>query len=320
MRIQLKRGTSAQLATYTPVEGELVVADVNSASPSLVVGDGTTAGGKNVNFPMPSINYFGSVKVTGSNTITADATSEELVYSGDGLTISANEATNTISFQNPYKSFFGLTDVSIVGGSQANDMVLINSDGSEITSASFVEKAAAFLGAILTVDGDGSTLDADLLDGNEATAFMTNASVTTKGDLLVATGSASPTRFAVGDNNQILVADSTQGNGVKWGKVPLLFTWVEKNANFTAIAGTGYLLDTIAPIQVTLPSSPIFGDQVKIIDGGGGAATNNITVTPGNEKINGQAVNVVLDYAKAIATFTYYNNTRGWIEERHGLL
>ena len=40
----------------------------------------------------------------------------------------------------------------------------------------------------------------------------------------------------------------------------------------------------------------------------------------GNEKINGQAVNVVLDYAKAIATFTYYNNTRGWIEERHGLL
>ena len=54
--------------------------------------------------------------------------------------------------------------------------------------------------------------------------------------------------------------------------------------------------------------------------GRGGAATNNITVTPGNEKINGQAVNVVLDYAKAIATFTYYNNTRGWIEERHGLL
>ncbi len=37
---------------------------------------------------------------------------------------------------------------------------------------------------MLTVDGDGSTLDADLLDGNEATAFMTNATVTTKGDLL----------------------------------------------------------------------------------------------------------------------------------------
>ena len=39
MRIQLKRGTTAQLATYTPVEGELVVPDIDSASPSLDDGD-----------------------------------------------------------------------------------------------------------------------------------------------------------------------------------------------------------------------------------------------------------------------------------------
>jgi len=320
MRIQLKRGTSAQLATYTPVEGELVVADVDSASPSLVVGDGATVGGKSVNFPMPNINYFGSVAVTGSNTITADASSEALTYTGDGLSISANESTQTITFTNPYKTFFGLNDVDITSGAEANDIVLISGDGSQLTSGSFTEKAASFMAAILTVDGDGSTLDADLLDGNHATAFMTNASVTTKGDLLVATGSASPTRFAVGDNNKVLVADSTNPAGVSWGEVPLLFNWVEKAVSFTGIAGAGYILNTSNPITCTLPSSPSFGNQIKIIDGAGAAATNNITINPGSEKIDGQALSVTLDYNKAIATYTFYNSVRGWIEERHGLL
>ena len=151
MRIQLKRGTTAQLATYTPVEGELVVADIDSASPSLVVGDGSTAGGKIVNIPLASLNYFGSIAVTGSNTITAATASEALTYTGDGLSISANDSTNTVTFTNAYKSFFGLTDVDITSGTEANDMVLISGDGSQITSASFTEKASAFMAAILTI-------------------------------------------------------------------------------------------------------------------------------------------------------------------------
>jgi len=321
MRIQLKRGTSAQLATYTPVEGELVIADISSASPSLVVGDGATAGGKNVNFPMPPINYFGSVAVTGSNTITADTSSEMLSYTGDGLTISANEATSTITFQNPYKSFFGLTDVQVTAGAEANDMLLISGDGSQITSASYTEKASAFLAAILTVDGDGSLLDADKLDGNEATAFMTNATVTTKGDLLVATGSATPARLAVSaDDNKILVTDSSANTGVKWGNVPFNFNWVEKAASFEAVAGEGYIIDTSTAVTVTLPAAPAFGQQVKVIDGSGAAASQNITVNPNSGKIDGQSANVTLDYNKAIATYTFYNSTRGWIQEQSGIL
>ena len=321
MRIQLKRGTSAQLATYTPVEGELVVVDISSASPSLVVGDGTTAGGKNVNFPMPAINYFGSVGVTGSNTITADDPSEALTYTGDGLTISANEATNTITFQNPYKNFFGLSDVQIVAGSEANDMVLVSGDGSQITSASFNEKASAFLASILTVDGSGSGLDADKLDGNEATAFMTNATVTAKGDILVATGDATPDRLAVSpDNDKILVTDSTTNSGLKWGNVPFNFNWIEKTTSFEAVAGEGYILDTSTAITVTLPAAPTFGQQVKVIDGSGAAASQNITINPNGGNIDGQSANVTLNYNKAIATYTFYNSTRGWIQEQSGIL
>lgn len=323
MRIQLKRGTTAQLATYTPVEGELVVADIDSASPSLVVGDGSTAGGKIVNIPLASLNYFGSIAVTGSNTITAAGASEALTYTGDGLSISANDSTNTVTFTNAYKSFFGLTDVDITSGTEANDMVLISGDGSQITSASFTEKASAFMAAILTVDGAGSTLDADSVDGIHAAAFMTNDTVTTKGDLLVATASSTPARLGVsGDNDKILISDSTTNTGMKWGTVPMNFTWSEKNtATFDAVAGEGYIVDsTQQAVTVVLPASPTFGQQIKIMDGAGTASTSNIIINPNGNNIQGSAANVTLSYDKATVTYTYYNSTRGWLQDLSGIL
>jgi hypothetical protein len=42
------------------------------------------------------------------------------------------------------------------------------------------------------------------------------ATATTKGDLLVATGSATIVRQAIGTNGQLLIADSTVTNGLKW--------------------------------------------------------------------------------------------------------
>lgn len=42
------------------------------------------------------------------------------------------------------------------------------------------------------------------------------STVTTKGDLIVATASGTVVRQAVGTNGQILTADSTQADGVKW--------------------------------------------------------------------------------------------------------
>ena len=40
--------------------------------------------------------------------------------------------------------------------------------------------------------------------------------VTAKGDLIVATANGSVTNQAVGTNNQVLMADSAQADGVKW--------------------------------------------------------------------------------------------------------
>jgi len=42
---------------------------------------------------------------------------------------------------------------------------------------------------------------------------------TTKGDLIVFTGSGTPVRQAIGTNNQVLTADSAQTNGLKWESI-----------------------------------------------------------------------------------------------------
>lgn len=44
--------------------------------------------------------------------------------------------------------------------------------------------------------------------------------VDAKGDLIVATAADSVSRLAVGSNNQVLIADSAEATGVKWGATP----------------------------------------------------------------------------------------------------
>lgn len=51
-----------------------------------------------------------------------------------------------------------------------------------------------------------------------------------KGDLITATADNTPARLAVGSNNQVLIADSAQASGLKWGTVPLV------SANFKGVA------------------------------------------------------------------------------------
>ena len=62
-----------------------------------------------------------------------------------------------------------------------------------------------------------------------ADAAIPKSTVTTKGDLIVATASGTVTRVGVGSNTQVLTADSTTASGVKWaaasggGSIPDIF-------------------------------------------------------------------------------------------------
>lgn len=52
-----------------------------------------------------------------------------------------------------------------------------------------------------------------------ADGAIQKSTVTTKGDILVATGSATLVRQGVGTNGQVLTADSTQADGVVWASI-----------------------------------------------------------------------------------------------------
>ena len=63
----------------------------------------------------------------------------------------------------------------------------------------------------------GSSIDSTLK--TQIDAQIPDSLLTTKGDLIAATGASTPTRLGIGSNNQVLTADSTASTGMKWAAV-----------------------------------------------------------------------------------------------------
>lgn len=87
----------------------------------------------------------------------------------------------------------------------------------------------------------------------------------------------------------------------------------KKTANFTAVSGEGYFVDTSSSaITVTLPASPSAGAIVSIADYTNTFATNPVTVGRNSEKIGGVAANASLGTDGLSVTFVYVDSTEGW--------
>jgi len=90
--------------------------------------------------------------------------------------------------------------------------------------------------------------------------------------------------------------------------------WQDKSSAYTASDGDNLFVDTSGgAVTITLPASPSIGNQVKIIDSHGTAATNNITVGRNSQKIQGTAADLTISTNRAGIALVFYDSDNGWL-------
>lgn len=201
--LQLRRGTTVQHSSFTGAVGEVTV---DTTKDTVVVHDGSTAGG----FPLAKESAIADfitltdLSVTdsgGDGSLSYNNTTGVLTYTGPsasdvrahftagtGITITTGQIavdTSTIATQ----SYVTTAINNVLDGAPAaldtlNELAAaINDDASyasTITTALGLKLDAAdytasdILTKIKTVDGSGSGLDADLLDGNSSSHYRIN--------------------------------------------------------------------------------------------------------------------------------------------------
>ena len=94
--------------------------------------------------------------------------------------------------------------------------------------------------------------------------------------------------------------------------VVTIFTNTELSSNVTLAKNTNYFVNTSAARTLTLPASPSTGDQIYIFDASNNALTNNITVLPNSNKVQGSVQNLIIDSNAATVALTYTGSSYGW--------
>lgn len=127
-------------------------------------------------------------------------------------------------------------------------------------------KAAVLLARITVAAAATSITSGNISDQRSASAILSslggvNTLFTTKGDLLAASAANTPARLGVGTNGQVVMADSTQSLGVKWGTTPAVasstISTSESTTSFsyTDLATPGPAITvTVGPLGIAIVS------------------------------------------------------------------
>ena len=100
--------------------------------------------------------------------------------------------------------------------------------------ASLLDLKGGTTGQVLA-KASGTDMDFSWVAQDDSNAIQ-NAIVDAKGDLIAASANDTPARLAVGANNTVLIADSAEATGLKWGGG--FTTWTPTYTGFTPGNGT----------------------------------------------------------------------------------
>ena len=98
------------------------------------------------------------------------------------------------------------------------------------------------------------------------------------------------------------------------GNIVSVWNSTTQSTSFTASAGNQYFIDTsTAAVTLTLPSSAIIGDEIRVLDSAGTFDTNNLTIGRNSHKIQRDASDLTVTTEGAAFALVYHNSTNGWL-------
>lgn len=114
--------------------------------------------------------------------------------------------------------------------------------------------------------------------------------------------------FAPGTVGNVLT--STGSTFISQGLPASGLSYVGKNANYTVLNNQGVLSNTaLGAFTVTLPLTPVIGNQVVIADSFGSWSSNNLTIARNGSTIENDANDLVCDISGASVHLVYSGNT-----------
>src|SRR5210317_243623 len=143
-------------------------------------------------------------------------------------------------------------------------------------------------GTIVAADIAPGTITNAKLAGSIANDKLANSSITVNG-------------------SSVSLGGSVSAGKVQWQSV--------KTADFNAVAGEGYFVDTnsVGAVTATLPASPSAGDTIAIKDYAGTFGTNALTIARNGNNIQGVANDSLISTNRASIVLVYIDATKGWL-------
>jgi hypothetical protein len=271
----------------------------------------------------------GFTNVTASGTqivLTASSTPDYVVTGSGGQTIKLPDATTlangyVFSFDNNQSS--GAITVnnnsntlvaSIPSGGYVYLRLLSNAtaagswDRHDLapSNVSWSTNTFDYSGSITSATWNGSTVAYNRGGTGQSSNFVA-------GGIVYGSSTTALAVTAIGTTGQALLSNGA--SAPTWGTITQGVVWQSvQTANFTAVAGNGYPVDTTSGvITVTLPASPTAGQIITILDYSGNSPTNNIIISPNGNKIQGSASNIKLVINRQSVNLVYVDSTQGWL-------